>query len=301
VYVETHGLTKRYGRVTALSDCTLGAAGGEVFGLLGPNGAGKTTLLRILLGFLRPTAGRAAIDSLNCYSDAVRVHQRVSYLAGEPRLFGHLRGRQVLTFFSRLRNEPSNERYCQLAQRLELDVSRRVRQMSTGMRQKLALTIALAPQVPLVVMDEPTSSLDPTVRNEVLRMIREVRREGRTVIFSSHVLGEVEQICDRVAILRAGRLVHTQVMSELRRKHRIRARLTGTMPPAPANLSGQLTIRREEAGRVTIDTPGELSALLGWLSELPLSEVSIEPIGLATVYDQYHAEQAAGKEMTSQM
>ena len=290
MYVETHSLTKRYGQTTALDDCSLGAERGEVFGLLGPNGAGKTTLLRILLGFLRPTAGSAEIDTLNCYVDSVRVHQRVSYLPGEPRMFRRMRGRDVLKFFSRLRRDHGNGRAFQLAERLELDISRTVSQMSTGMRQKLALSIALAPTMPLVILDEPTANLDPTVRADVLRLIAEVRAEGRTVIFSSHVLSEVEQICDRVAILRHGQLVHTQVMSELRRQHRIRARLHGPLPAAPSDMNGALKIHQTDDGRLTIETPGELSPLLTWLAELPITEVNIEPIGLQSIYERCHSD-----------
>ncbi len=302
MYVETNSLTKRYGHFTALDDCTLGAERGEVFGLLGPNGAGKTTLLRILLGYLRPTSGGATIDTLNCYVDSVRVHQRVSYLPGEPRVFRRMRGREVLKFFSRLRGDNGNGRAFKLAERLDLDISRPVSQMSTGMRQKLALAVALAPDMPLVILDEPTANLDPTVRSDVLRLIAEVRAEGRTVIFSSHVLAEVEQICDRVAILRRGQLVHTQVMSELRRQHRIRARLDGPLPAPPAEMNGSLKIQHTDDGQLTIETPGELSPLLGWLAKLSITEVNIEPIGLQSVYDGCHTdeEQASAAESKDQ-
>jgi ABC-2 type transport system ATP-binding protein len=159
--------------------------------------------------------------------------------------------------------------------------------MSTGMRQKLGLVAVLAIDAPTVILDEPTTNLDPTMRGEVLRLVRESQRAGRTVVFSSHMLDEVEDLCDRVAILRRGKLVHEQALSTLRRQHRIRARLTGPLPPLPSALSDGLSIETD-GDAVTIVTAGELSPLLGWLATLPLAEVRIEPVGLATIYQQYH-------------
>lgn len=290
VLVETHALTKRYGSFTALADCNLAVRRGEVFGLLGPNGAGKTTLLRLLLGFLRPTAGRAAIDGWDSTRRSLQVRRRVAYLPGDVRLFRGMRGRDVLEFFAGARPGTDMRRSLQLAERLDLDLTRRVGYMSTGMRQKLALAAILSADTPLLILDEPTSNLDPNIRSEVIRMVAEARAAGRTVLFSSHVLSEVEESCDRVAILRAGRLVHLQEMSELRCQHQIRARLTGELPSVPEHFQGQLSIQPDGQGEVTIETPGQLAPLLGWLSTLPLEEVTIQPLGLRRIYDQFHAE-----------
>jgi ABC-2 type transport system ATP-binding protein len=286
--VETQNLTKRYGHVTALDHCTLGIAQGEIFGLLGPNGSGKTTLLRLLLGYLRPTAGRATIDGLDCYRDSVEVHSRVAYLPGEAKLFRQMRGRDVLRFFAGVRPEGNLDRALELADRLALDLSRQVSLMSTGMRQKTALAAVLSSAAPLLILDEPTSNLDPTARSEVLAIVREARSAGRTILFSSHVLGEVEETCDRVVVLRRGHVVHEQVMQDLRRQHRIRGRLTGALPPVPSHFNGALRISQPTAGEVLIDTPGELAPLLGWLATLPLAELRIEPVRLQAVYDQFH-------------
>jgi ABC-2 type transport system ATP-binding protein len=286
-YVQTRSLSKRYGSFNALDDCGLAIRRGEVFGLLGPNGSGKTTLLRLLMGFLRPTSGSATIDGLDCYRESVAVHRRAAYLPGDARLFPRMRGRDVLRFFSRVRADVDAARSLAMARRLKLDLTRRVAALSTGMRQKLALAAVLAIDSPLLVLDEPTSNLDPTVRADVLELVREARAAGRTVIFSSHVLDEVEQVCDRVGILRHGRLVHVQLLSELRRQHRIRATLTAPLPAIAPALAGQLEITVDD-GRLTILTPGELSSLLGWLATLPLAEVQIEPVGLRAVYDRYH-------------
>ncbi len=285
----THSLSKRYGAFAALEDCNLQVAAGEVFGLLGPNGSGKTTLLRLVLGYLRPSKGSAAVEGIDCYRRSTEVHRRITYLPAETRLFPEMRGRDVLRFFAEARRQDSmTARSLALAERLDLDVSRRVSQLSTGMKQKLALCGVFAADTPLVILDEPTANLDPTIRGEVLAITREARDAGRTVIFSSHVLSEVEQTCDRVALLRCGQVACEQTLGELRRQHRIRAILTGPMRPPADDLSRQVKIERDADNRLTIETPGELSPLLGWLATLPLAEVQIEPFGLQAIYDRYH-------------
>lgn len=298
--IETHALTKRYGKVAALEHCTLRVRPGEVYGLLGPNGAGKTTLLRLLLGFLTPTSGTATIDGLDCHRQSLRVRRLVSYLPGEVRLFRQMRGRKVLKFFAELRPEGNYVRSLALASRLELNLTRRVSAMSTGMRQKLGIAATMAADTPLLILDEPTTNLDPTIRGVVLELVNEARELGRTVLFSSHVLSEVEQACDRVGFLQGGRLVRTQVMSELKARHRIRAVLAGPMPSAPASLDGELSIRSDEDGHVIIETPGELSPLLSWLSTLPLRRMNVEPIGLRSLYDQLHGEPSEEAEIADE-
>ncbi len=287
--IETRQLTKRYGAVTALEGCSLSVPQGEVLGLLGPNGAGKTTLLRILLGYIRPSAGSAVIGGLDCHRQSVEVRRRTAYLPGEVRLFGQMRGRDVLRFFAEVRPGGDLRRSQELAERLELRLTARVAAMSTGMRQKLALAATLAVDAELMILDEPTSNLDPTVRRVIARIVDEIRRQGRTVLFSSHVLSEVEEVCDRVAFLRAGRLAHMQAMRDLKRRHRIRALLSGPIPTPPKELAGELVIGRDAAGAVVIETPGEVAPLLRWLATLPLTEMDVQPVGLRSLYDRIHA------------
>jgi len=259
--VETKELTKIYGALAALRECSLGVAPGEVFGLLGPNGAGKTTLLRLLLGFLRPTRGSATIAGLDCERQSVAVRRHVAYLPAEAALFPHMRGREALRFFAEIREGGDVRRSQRLAERLELDLSRKVSFMSTGMKQKLALAATLAAETPIYILDEPTANLDPTVRATVLSLVAEARAAGKTVLFSSHVLSEVEEVCDRVVILRSGQLVHTQLMSQLRQQHRITATLSGPLPPIPEALSGQLALISAANGQAVFETPGELAPL----------------------------------------
>ena len=285
--VTTQSLTKRYQRIAALNDCSLSIREGEVFGLLGPNGAGKSTLLRLLLGFLNPTSGTATIGGLDCHAQRVETHRLVTYLPGDARLFKIMRGRNVLKLFSGFRKDASFEKAVAVAERLELDLSRWVGLMSTGMRQKLALSIALSNNAPLIILDEPTANLDPTVRGRLMQMICEAKLAGRTVIFSSHVLPEIEDTCDRVGILRAGELVHLEALVELKKQHRIQAHLNGEMPEIPDQLAELIEIK-QSGNAIQIETPGELSEVLKWLGTAPLVDVYIQPVGLRSVYDHFH-------------
>jgi len=201
-----------------------------------------------------------------------------------------MRGREALRFFADIRPGGDLQRSLALGERLELDLSRRVSYMSTGMKQKLALAATLAAETPIYILDKTTANLDPTVRATVLSLVAEKRASGKTVVFSSHVLSEVEEVCDRVVILRAGKLVHTQPMDQLREQHRILAKLTGPLPPIPESLSGQLAVVSRENGQAVLETPGELAPLLSWLATLPLADMRIEPVGLRTIYRRFHGE-----------
>ena len=286
--VKTDQLTKRYGSFTALDACSLSVPQGEVFGLLGPNGAGKTTFLRLLLGFIHPTSGSARVAGHDCLRESLAVRAATAYLPGEARLFRRMSGHAVLDFFAGLRRGCRRDEAAGIARRLDLDCSRQVARMSTGMRQKLALAVVLATDAALVILDEPTANLDPTARAEVLDLVREARAAGRTVMFSSHVLSEVEETCDRVAILRAGRVVHEQSIESLRRHHRISARLNGPMGGVPEGLRDRVTVSTGRDGTIVLETADSLAPLFGWLATLPIAEVRVDPVGLAAVYDRFH-------------
>ena len=188
-------LTKDYGRFRALDGLQLSIAPGEVFGLLGPNGSGKTTALRLLLGFLRPTAGVARIAGHDCWRDGVAARRHVAYLPGELRLYENMTGRQLVHFLSRLRGQPCNSEIEVQARRLDIDLDRPIAHLSSGMKRKVALLQVLVPQVPLLILDEPTNTLDPNMRDELLSQLRQASQQGQAVLFSSHVLAEVEQVC----------------------------------------------------------------------------------------------------------
>src|SRR5208337_2572837 len=207
--LATRELTKAYGDFLALRQFSLEVRQGEVFGLLGPNGSGKTTTLRLLLGLLHPTSGQATIFGLDCWRQSLQVRRLVSYLPGELRMYGSMSGLALLRFLSDLREGDGLDRAVALAEQvMQLNLRKKVRAYSTGMKQKLALALAFSDPVDVLILDEPTSALDPSARGDVLRLVREARSLGQTVIFSGHVLSEVEAVSDRVAILRRGRLMH---------------------------------------------------------------------------------------------
>jgi ABC-2 type transport system ATP-binding protein len=202
-------LTKAYREVQALDDCSLTIQRGSIYGLLGPNGAGKTTLIRTLLGYIRPTSGSALIDGCDCHQESLAVRERVAYLPAEAKLFRMMRGRAVLEFFGQVHPRSTVERGLLIAERLKLDLRRRVAFMSTGMRQKLAIACVMACQAKLLILDEPTAALDPSVRKVVLSLIQEARDAGATILFSSHIFSEIEEVCDQAAIMNAGSVATT--------------------------------------------------------------------------------------------
>ncbi len=214
--IKTSNLTKRYGRSRGIIDLNFGVEEGEVFGFLGPNGAGKTTTIRTLLGFLRPSQGRACIGGHDCWWQSTAVKRLIGYLPGEFALDPALTGAQILAYLGNLRGDVDQTYELSLVERLELDPGKRFREYSRGNKQKVGLIQAFMHRPRLLILDEPTSGLDPLNQQEVYRMLAEVREEGRTVFLSSHNLTEVEHTCDRVGIIRDGRLVKVDAVHTLK-------------------------------------------------------------------------------------
>jgi ABC-2 type transport system ATP-binding protein len=295
--IETHALTKRYGDIVALDNLTLQIRQGEIVGLLGPNGSGKTTAIRLLLGFLKPSSGRASVAGFDCWRDSVEVRRRVAYLPGELRLYENLTGRQFLKFLRALRGgsiswsgntlgEPA--KWESFARQWALDLSRPIRTLSSGMKHKLALLSVLAAETPLLILDEPTNTLDPAMREEFLALLRQWRDKGRTILLSSHVLSEVEAVCDRVAILKRGRLAACERLQDLREWRRVRVRLAQPLAQ-PCPVPG---IQVEEDGQVYCSwlVRGSLQPLLRWLAEQDVQDLRLEPVGLEQIYRKIHGE-----------
>ncbi|KQX63678.1 ABC transporter ATP-binding protein [Angustibacter sp. Root456] len=216
--IRTVGLTKAYGRTLALRDLDLSVEAGEVFGYLGPNGAGKTTTLRLLMGLLRPTSGHAEVLGLDAWRDSVRVHRDVGYLSGEPAFYRRMTGVQHLEYVAHLHGDGDTARGRALSARLDLDLTRQATALSKGNRQKLAVVLALMNKPRLLLLDEPTSGLDPLVQQEFQAMLREHTDAGGSVLLSSHVLGEVQRLADRIGVVRAGRLIAVERLESLRAK-----------------------------------------------------------------------------------
>ena len=261
VPIETEKLTKSYGPNRGIVDLDLEVDEGEVFGFLGPNGAGKTTTIRTLLDHLRPTSGRARIFGIETTADPVAIHRRTGYLPGEFTLYDRLTGGQTIEYFGNLRGGVDPAYRASLVERLDLDPSRRFKEYSKGNKQKLGLVIAFQHRPELLVLDEPTSGLDPLVQQAFYGLVREAQAEGRTVFLSSHVLSEVERTCDRVAIVRDGRLVRTGRVDTLRdlAHHQVELRFPDGVPTAEfAALPGvsdvvveDHTLRLRVAGPIT--------------------------------------------------
>jgi ABC-2 type transport system ATP-binding protein len=286
--IATRGLTKRYGTFPALSDVTLDVRKNEVLGLLGPNESGKTTLIRLLLGLLYPTSGTATISGFDPWRQGRDVRHLVSFLPGEIRLFGHLTGFKMLRYLSDLRESIGLDRAVALAERvMGLDLDRKVRTFSTGMKQKLALAQAFADPVDILILDEPTSALDPTVRGVVIALVAEAKAAGQTVVFSGHVLSEVEAVADRVAILRRGRLMHVEDMHARRSNRLVLARYAGPIPESFPDELG-LVVRERNGDTVLWEHRGEVSPLATWIGAQPIVDFAVGTDDLRTLYDRYH-------------
>ena len=280
-------LTKDYGSFRALSALDLTVSPGEIVGLLGPNGSGKSTALRAVLGFLKPTSGRAAIAGFDCWAESVEARKRVAYLPGELRLYETMTGRRLIRFLAGLRGDTPGAEVESLAKKLDIDIDRPLTHMSSGMKRKVALLTVLVPKVPLIILDEPTNTLDPTMRDELLDQLRAAKARGQAVLFSSHVLQEVEAVCDRVGILRRGKLVHLQDMADLRGGRAVSARLVGAAPSAGPD-GRPLPPDATADGRLNLTYRGPLPDLLGWLARQPVEDLRVEPQGLGPIYRQFH-------------
>ena len=230
--IEVERLTKSYGSHRGIIEVDLSVEQGEVFGFLGPNGAGKTTTIRTFLDLIRPTSGVARVFGIESSVDPVAIHRRVGYIPGEFALYDRLTGGQTIQYFANLRGGVDPQYQQDLIARLDLDPSRRFKEYSKGNKQKVGIVIALQHRPDLLVLDEPTSGLDPLVQQSFFGLVQEARAEGRTVFLSSHILGEVEKTCRRVAIIRDGRIVKTDTVEALRdlAHHQVELRFTDTVP-----------------------------------------------------------------------
>jgi ABC-2 type transport system ATP-binding protein len=230
--IQIEKLTKSYGAHRGVVDIDLEVAEGEAFGFLGPNGAGKTTTIRVLLDLIRPTVGRALVFGIETTVDPVSIHRRVGYLPGEFTLYDKLTGGQTIEYFANLRGGVDAAYQADLIARLDVDPTRKFREYSKGNKQKIGLILALQHRPDLLMLDEPTSGLDPLVQQTFYEIIREAKAEGRTIFLSSHILSEVEKTCDRVAIIRDGRLAKVDRVEALRdlAHHQVELRFAGEVP-----------------------------------------------------------------------
>ena len=245
--IETERLTKSYGPHRGIIELDLQVGEGEVFGFLGPNGAGKTTTMRILLDLIRPTSGRATVFGIDTTVDPVAIHQRVGYLPGEFDLYDRLTGADTIAYFANLRGGIDRAYVDGLVDRLDLDTSRRFREYSKGNKQKVGLVVALQHKPDLLILDEPTAGLDPLIQQTFFELVREAKAAGRTIFLSSHIIDEVDRTCDRVAIIREGRLVQVDTIEAIRHLAFHHVELTFSQPVTAETFSGLPGVQDAEA------------------------------------------------------
>jgi len=295
--VETVGLTKQYGTVTAVSDLSLRVEAGQVFGFLGPNGAGKSTTIRMLLALQRPTRGRARLLGLDAAADSVQVHRRVGYLPGDLQLFPRLTGRQHIAWFLRARGVTDSSFAAQLADRFQVVADRPVRELSKGNRQKIGLVLAFMHRPELLVLDEPTSGLDPLMQHEFETLLRETAEEGRTVFLSSHELDEVQRVTDRIAIIKDGSLVAEDTVDRLRRAapRKMDVRFRRPVDPADLRALTGVTVTACDGPRMTIDVTGEIGPVLTVIANHDPVDLVCRPADLDELFLSFYREPAEKK------
>jgi ABC-2 type transport system ATP-binding protein len=293
--ISTQQLARHYGRRRGIEDVNLTVREGEIFGFLGPNGAGKTTTIRVLLGLMKATGGSARVFDLDCWSQSPAIKQRIGYLPGDLRLYPWFTGEKALQVAAGVRGADSIRiRGAHLLERFQLDAKVPVRKMSRGMRQKLGIVLALTHDPQLVILDEPTSGLDPLMCDELYRCLRQIAANGATVFFSSHTLSEVELLCERVAIVRAGRIVADESIESLRRQaHREVMLRFETAEAANGAVPDFLSMASRQGMQWQATLVGTPSQLVAWAATQPLVDLSVSPPSLESLFRSYYQDAEA--------
>jgi ABC-2 type transport system ATP-binding protein len=282
-------LTKTYGRQRGIEAIDLTVERGEIFGFLGPNGAGKTTTIRVLIGLLRPTQGEARIFGRDCWSRTGRAHRELAFIPGDLRLYDELGVMEFLRFMARLHAGVKHGRIEALAERLQLDTGRPIKHLSKGNRQKVGLVQALMHEAPLLILDEPSSGLDPLMEVVFMQLLREERAAGHTVFLSSHNLSEVERVCDRVAIIRDGRLVTVEQVETLK-ANRVREMTVTFREPIDiqAFQSEGLVILERSERRIRASIRGDINPLIRTLARYQVQDLTFSEPGLEDIFLHYY-------------
>lgn len=292
--LEASKLTKRFGEFTALNEVSLSIDEGEVYGFIGPNGAGKSTTIRILLGILKATGGQSTIFGMDVWRDAVDIHKRLAYVPGDVNLWPNLTGGEVIDLFARLRGGTMNNRRDEWLERFNLDPTKKCRTYSKGNRQKVALVAAFSSNADFYIFDEPTSGLDPLMEKVFQECVREMKNDGKSILLSSHILSEVETLCDKVAIIRQGEIIESGTLDELR--HLTRVHLTvQTRVPIPL-LHTQKGVHQleivEDAMSLQVDAE-EMERVMAYISSFGILKMECSPPTLEDLFMR-HYEGAGG-------
>jgi len=293
--ILTEGLTKHYGDVKALVDLDLEVKMGEVFGFLGPNGAGKTTMIRSCLDLIHPTAGKATLVGLDSHADSVQIRRHIGYLPSDLSMYSDLTGRDMITYFANLRGGVDKAYVDELAGRLQADLGKKVGDLSSGNRQKVGLILAFMSKPQLIIMDEPSTGLDPLVQREFQAMMREVAAEGRCVFLSSHTLSEVQRVADRVGIIRTGHLIDVEYVDDLRSKaiRTIELQFDGPVEASVFESIDGVRDVRVASHHATMSFDGMMDSLLRVATEqYTLVDVNTQEADLEEIFLEYYREGA---------
>lgn len=292
--IEIRGLVKRFGPVTALDGVDLDVATGEVHGFLGPNGAGKSTTIRVLLGLLRSDAGTARVLGGDPWHDAVELHRRLAYVPGDVSLWPNLTGGEAIDLFARLRGGFDRRRREELVERFDLDPTKKGRTYSKGNRQKVAIVAALASQVDLLILDEPTAGLDPLMEAVFAEVIAEEHAKGRTVLLSSHTLDQVEKLCERVSIIRRGVIVESGSLTEMRYLMRTSLDVVTDRPVDLTEVAGVHNLSDRGGNRLRLDVDAEhLDAVIGRVHRAGLRSLQAHPPTLEQLFMRHYGDDVA--------
>lgn len=295
--LQTTNLTKKFGKFTALNGVNMEVNSGEVYGFIGPNGAGKSTTIRVLLGILKATEGEAKIFGKDAWKDAVEIHKRISYVPGDVNLWPNLTGGEVIDLFTKLRGGNNKNRREQLIEKFNLDPSKKCCTYSKGNRQKVALVSAFSSDADLYILDEPTSGLDPLMERVFQECVMEAKLAGKSVLLSSHILSEVERLCDKVGIIRQGQIIETGTLKELRHLTRTNLLVETKQPiTALSEVKGVHGIeKKDEALTFQVDAE-HLDAVIQYVSQFGVSRLESSPPKLEDLFMRHYegADNASG-------
>jgi len=290
--ISLSGVDKRYGQRRGIEQVDLEVAAGEVFGYLGPNGAGKTTTIRLLLDLIRPDRGRMRVLGLDPRREGKRVRKSIGYLPGELALYDQLTVWQYLAFFARLKGAVPDGDITALAERLGCPIDQRIGSLSQGNKRKVGLIQAFMGKPLLLILDEPTSGLDPLIQNEFEQWVKEAQADGQTVFLSSHNLSEVERLCGRVGIIRAGRIVALEKVESIKQRSLRKVEIRSAIPLPLAELTALPRVRvlHSEPGVIRLQVQGEMAPLVSFLGRFPILDMLSEPLSLEELFLAYYGE-----------
>ncbi len=292
--VETNGLTKYYGNHRGIIDVSFTIEEGEIFGFIGPNGAGKSTTIRSLLGLIFPTSGKARVLGLDAVKESKTIKQRVGYLPADVEYYENMSTRELLLYSARFYGVDAKRAIGDLAERFDVDLKRPISDLSSGNKKKVSILQCFIHKPELIILDEPTNGLDPLMQNRFYQLVKQEQERGATIFFSSHILNEVERVCGRVAVVKEGRIIATENVADLRRKHVSRVHISFNGNPARADIAASgISDWSEKNGDISFLFTGDPNDLIRGLSNQSIRSITIEEPSLEDVFMHYYQDEEA--------